>query len=540
MLKNYILFFILASIGLELKAQESGYGVVYTKYRGSDAARPYFDRGLLQLYAMEYNEAAENFSMAQLLDPNFAMAAWGEAMSYYRPFTGETQMTGGQAALYKLAVTEDKRMAKADSPLEKDLLSIAEIIFSKDRGTAYQKDTALANACEKLYRNHPDEPEALVWYALHHLEKFLIRNEESSSAITLNAAQKALQLSPKHPGALFCRTLALPPIGAKGAFIEHARQFQQVANESIISLHVASRPMAAAGLWKEFTEANSKAFDLSEKKRSSRKGGIDDLFFHALWFELYGMLMQGKYEDALNRLRQMNTYAQYSRSPLSRTYLLLCKSTYLMVTEQWASPTGGMEVPLQGLPVYIKCLAHYLDGRHQLANNDINKAKWHHMQLIEQKNMVNQGQKNPFNPLYFTATGIGAPPTDEDLQRVGILVNWLGAQIEIAEGNKNEALVSLEKAQKTHERMFENTAPQILPGLEGILLAKLLADTGKKEEAMARLQITLTKHPLNSKILHYIILMAQEMGQNSTLDNTKKLLKENWRQADVSLLQALP
>ncbi|MCC5931495.1 MAG: hypothetical protein JJU28_19765 [Cyclobacteriaceae bacterium] len=540
MYRKCIVLFLLICATYHVDAQETGYGEVQTRYRGSDAAMSYFDKGLLLLYAMDYKEAAENFSMAQLLDPNFAMAAWGEAMSYYRPFTGETQMTGGQAALYKLAVTEDKRLAKAESSLEKDMLKIAEIIFSKDKGTEYQKDTALSNAYEKLYLHHQNETEALAWYALHHLEKFLVKNEQASAGVALKTAQKVLDQSPKHPGAMFCKILASPAIDAKGVLTETAKQFQQAASASVMARHVASRPMAATGMWKDFTEANAAAFALSEKQRSSRKGAIDDLFFHALWAELYGLLMQGKYEEALTRLRQMNTFAQYSRSALSRHYLLLCKSTYLMVTEQWDSPAGGMEVPLQELPVYIKCLAHYLDGRHHLAKSDINKAKWHLMQLVEQKNMAIQRKKAPFNPLYFTAASLTGNPTEEDILRAEILALWLGAQIEIAEGNKNEALASLRKASEIHEKVYEQMAPQLLPGLESVNLSKLLADTGETEEALARIQHTLKKYPANTKVLHTMVLLAHQSGKQGILEAAKKQLKDNWRQADVSLLHALP
>jgi hypothetical protein len=52
---------------------------------GSVAAQPAFLHGLAQLHNFEYEAAAEDFRNAQQLDPNFAMAYWGEAMTYNHP-----------------------------------------------------------------------------------------------------------------------------------------------------------------------------------------------------------------------------------------------------------------------------------------------------------------------------------------------------------------------------------------------------------------------------------------------------------------------
>ncbi|MCB0622068.1 MAG: tetratricopeptide repeat protein, partial [Saprospiraceae bacterium] len=52
---------------------------------GAEAAQPAFQRGLLLLHSFEYDDAAEAFREARQIDPDFAMAYWGEAMCSHHP-----------------------------------------------------------------------------------------------------------------------------------------------------------------------------------------------------------------------------------------------------------------------------------------------------------------------------------------------------------------------------------------------------------------------------------------------------------------------
>ncbi len=54
---------------------------------GAAAAQPAFVEGVKDLHSFEFDEAAEAFQKAQKLDLSFALAYWGEAMSYNRPRT---------------------------------------------------------------------------------------------------------------------------------------------------------------------------------------------------------------------------------------------------------------------------------------------------------------------------------------------------------------------------------------------------------------------------------------------------------------------
>jgi len=54
------------------------------QFRNEGGQRP-FIRGVLLLHSFEYQDAATAFREAQRLDPHFALAYWGEAMTWTHP-----------------------------------------------------------------------------------------------------------------------------------------------------------------------------------------------------------------------------------------------------------------------------------------------------------------------------------------------------------------------------------------------------------------------------------------------------------------------
>ena len=53
---------------------------------GLPAAQPHFLRGVAALHSFWYEEALQAFAAALKIDSDFAMAWWGVAMTYNRPF----------------------------------------------------------------------------------------------------------------------------------------------------------------------------------------------------------------------------------------------------------------------------------------------------------------------------------------------------------------------------------------------------------------------------------------------------------------------
>src|SRR5881392_3647633 len=97
--------------GASLWAQTPRLGTIDFPTSGAPAARAPFIRGVLLLHSFEYQDAAQAFREAQRLDSGFALAYWGEAMTYTHPVWNEQDGNATRAALQRLAATRDARRA---------------------------------------------------------------------------------------------------------------------------------------------------------------------------------------------------------------------------------------------------------------------------------------------------------------------------------------------------------------------------------------------------------------------------------------------
>src|SRR5262245_44883828 len=155
-------FWLLAS-GLPVSSQ-STLGSIDFPNSGSKAAQPAFIRGVLLLHSFEFDDAKEAFVEAQKIDPGFAMAYWGEAMTYNHPLWNQTAPDQAKAALAKLAPTLDGRLAKA--PTEKEQLWLASLEPLYGPGDKSTRDAAYAASLAAMHAKYPDDLEITSFYAL--------------------------------------------------------------------------------------------------------------------------------------------------------------------------------------------------------------------------------------------------------------------------------------------------------------------------------------------------------------------------------------
>src|SRR5258705_2187969 len=94
------------------------------------AAQGPFLVGTKALYNFEFDIAAEAFQQSQKAEPGFALAYWGEAMSYNHPLWAQQDLAAARRVLERLAPTAAARAAKAPAGKERDLMETPEIPFS--------------------------------------------------------------------------------------------------------------------------------------------------------------------------------------------------------------------------------------------------------------------------------------------------------------------------------------------------------------------------------------------------------------------------
>src|SRR5271170_5763092 len=124
-----VLFLIWAGVSAAQSGSPQPVGEVSFENSGAAAAQGEFLRGLAQLHNFEYDDAARHFSEAQKIDPDFAMAFWGEAMTKNHGIWHEQDRGAGLQALSRLGATAAARQAKAATRREKQYLSAVETLY---------------------------------------------------------------------------------------------------------------------------------------------------------------------------------------------------------------------------------------------------------------------------------------------------------------------------------------------------------------------------------------------------------------------------
>ena len=119
---------LLLGLASRAAAQEQ-LGVIAFPNSGNQAAQAPFLRGVKLLHSFEFDDAAAAFRQAQQADSGFALAYWGEAMTYNHGIWNEQDLDKARAVLARLGATPADRQAKAATPREQAWLASAEILY---------------------------------------------------------------------------------------------------------------------------------------------------------------------------------------------------------------------------------------------------------------------------------------------------------------------------------------------------------------------------------------------------------------------------
>jgi pyruvate/2-oxoglutarate dehydrogenase complex dihydrolipoamide acyltransferase (E2) component len=207
---------------------------------GASAAQDDFRRGVIALHNFEYAAAAKAFRAAQAADPAFALAYWGEAMTYSHPLWGNENPGAARKALERLAPTPAARAAMAPTERERLYLAAVEILF--DNGDRRARHQAYEQAMHRLAGRFPEDHEASVFHAL----AILGLDSGDGEADVRDRIRAAASLegffraNPRHPGVVHYLIHAYDdplhaPLGLRAA-----RAYEEIAGKAPHALHMPS------------------------------------------------------------------------------------------------------------------------------------------------------------------------------------------------------------------------------------------------------------------------------------------------------------
>lgn len=272
-------------------------GVVSFENSGTRAAQADFLYGLAQLHNFEYASAADAFRRAQKADPGFAMAYWGEAMTYNHPVWFQQDQAAARAALAHLAAAPEERQAKARTAREKDYLHAVEILYGE--GSKHERDRRYAQAMEALHARYPADVDATCFYALALLGTSDAGRNIPTYMRSAALMQEVFEHHPQHPGAAHYLIHSVDDAVHAPLGLRAAQAYGKIAPEADHAQHMTAHIYLALGMWDETVRANEIALQVRHKQMLAKDANASApaCGHYIIWLS-YAKVQLGRMDDA--------------------------------------------------------------------------------------------------------------------------------------------------------------------------------------------------------------------------------------------------
>ncbi len=384
-----VLLLIFASVSTAQSGSPQPVGEVSFENSGAAAAQAEFLRGLAQLHNFEYDDAALHFREAQKIDPGFAVAYWGEAMTKNHGVWHEQDQRAALEILSRLGATPAARQAKAPTEREKLYLGAVETLYGD--GSKEQRDQKYMGDMARLHQRYPADVDAAAFYALAILSS---AEQGRDFAIYMRAAavlEEVFSLHPHHPGVvhylIHCYDDPIhAPLG-----LRPARIYAQIAPDAGHAQHMTSHIFLALGMWDEVVRANETAAGVVSRHRELA-GKPPGLCGHYNEWLLYGYLQLDRIADARRVLegcrrqagRQADNLALKSdanRNTAAIDSYAVMRAHFLISSELWDDEVARWSLPDGAFPLarfafdYTDTLAAYKASRFDHAKQMLRRAE---------------------------------------------------------------------------------------------------------------------------------------------------------------------
>ena len=451
----------------------SSLGEIAFPTSGSPEAQRPFIRGVLLLHNFEYDDAQVAFQRAQELDPDFAMAYWGEAMTMTHPLWEEQDVPRALDVLQRLAATPSQRLAAAPTKREQGYLRAVEALYGE--GDKKQRNQAYMAAMQALARQFPEDENAQLFHALSILGSARGKRVETLYLDAASIAQAVFERNPRHPGAVHYLIHALDePSHAHGA-LEAARVYADLAPAAPHAQHMPSHIFMALGLWDDVIHANERSWAASEQRRIRKGLSVAERSYHVAHWLMYALLQQGRVEEAKLFLRMVEEDEERVKSRTVQRYRAAMHATYVMEAEEW-DVTGidrdrsTLRASTAMSELFAIGMSAFKTGRGEVADQVLDRFRRHVDRVIGEESTTHE-------------------------RPVQVMKNQLSAMKLLAEGNDHEGLALLRETASLEDMIPFAAGPVFPVKPTHELLGEVLLSLGKRDEARRQFTLALERAP---------------------------------------------
>jgi tetratricopeptide (TPR) repeat protein len=474
-MKQWLIIFFLSVLGVTAMsaAQSANLGHIDFPTSGTPEAQKHFIQGMLLLHSFEYADAKDEFQAASKIDPHFAMAYWGEALTYTHPLWNQQDVPTARAALARLAPTKEARLALAPTEREKDYFRAVEALYGE--GDKLARDQAYAAALGRMHEKYPNDLEAASLYALALMGTCEYQRDAAVYMRAAAVAEEVFAKNPEHPGAIHYLIHAYDdpihaPLGLRAA-----RVYAKVAGAASHAQHMPSHIFIALGMWDDVISANVLSIKVADDRIKAKGLGPSERNYHALLWLEYAYLQENRVADAERVMADVG---------LSARGIGQMRAVYAVETGSW-DKLGEAKTSGPMLPVVEMLTAR---GMVEIGHKQIDAAR---KSLAEAQAKLAAGGSGTTQ-----MAGMAMPESPNDRKSAEIMIHELEALLLLnADNNRDAAFKMLADAAAAEDAMTFEFGPPVPVKPVHELYGELLSASGNLKEAQKQFQKALERCP---------------------------------------------
>src|SRR5436305_62475 len=489
-------------------------------------AQLFMNQGLNLSYAFNHAEAGRAYREAERLDPNLAIAYWGEALALGPNINAPMDPAVEPKAL--AAIQKAVALKANASPREQALIDALAQRYSGRAEDRRARDVAYADAMRKVHLQFPDDQDIAMLYVESVMDLrpwgYWTRDgmpyERTAEVVALT--EKTIAQNPQHPRGLQSYIHLMEAYQSEKA---------QAAADRLLTLmpaaghmvHMPAHIYQRVGRYADAVRSNEMAIAADEDYISQcRAQGLYPMAYypHNLHFLWFAATAEGNSKLAIEAARKAASRVDdetLKAVPLLAGFRVV---PYYALTRfgKWDEMLREPEPPPTS--AYLRGMWHYARGTAFLGKGQTNDAEQEFAKLTEL-----MADKSLDQPLFSPNTGRAVLTIAQEV---------LAGEIAAAKKNYDEAVAHLERAVRLEDALVY-TEPAEFHYPPRHALGAVLLEANRPGEAETVYWEDLKRNRENGWALFGLMQALKAQGKNDDAALVEARFKKAWARADVTL-----
>ena len=494
----------------------------------SPRAQLFFNQGLTLTFGFNHREAGRSFREVARLDPDCAMAYWGQAL-VLGPNINMPMPPDAEAQAYELIQKAVALKAKVSERERAYIDALAKRYSNEDKPDRKTLDRAYAEAARQLSERYPDDLDAATLYAeaLMDLRPWNYWTKDGrpypGTLKIVSVLESVLERNPNHPLGIHLYIHAVeavkPELAEAGA-----DRLGKLAPGAGHLVHMPSHIYRRLGRYADASEANVQAIAADEDYITQcRAQGIYPLGYypHNIHFLWDAASMEGRSEVAIDAARKVASKLSAEKlreMPMLNSFAVVPLFAYTRFGKweeilQEPRPADDL-LFLAGIWHYARGLAFTATGRLDAAATELESLD----KIAADKSLQELALFSP-NP--------GAPI-------IKIAAEVLAGRLAAKRGETEKAIAHLHRAVLLEDALvYTEPADWHYPVRQS--LGAVLLQAGRAAEAETVYWEDLRRNPENGWSLFGLMKSLEAQGKTEQAEEIEQRFRKAWDRANVTL-----